>query len=200
MVLVYCPFELLAKRVSRRNQRALQPDATPEEKADARTLFGVLHQFSRFYPFSTRLDGPVLEELTLEQINGSWALTDNEVALWQELAPSVDIEVLRKEEYQKMIENFNLQNGRRSFHIRPRFHYDIIVKNDATTTPEQCAMQIKQFMEQNTEFKAFQKNVQTVKQRGLFEKIKDWVKKRFVAQAKPQFNWRTKKQVFLFRG
>jgi|GEM_PF-1300175 chloramphenicol 3-O-phosphotransferase len=199
MILVFCPFAIIPQRISQRNEAALRPGATAEEKADIRPISAILRQFSGFYSAGNRTDMPVLEELTLDQINEAWKSTANEIDLFKDITTEENIKEFGRKNYKEMMDNFGFKKGQSSIKIQSRFYYDLIV-NNGINSAEQCAAQIKEFIEQNTEFKAFQKNVQTVKQRGWVRKIKYWVKKRFTVKTKSQFNWRTKKQVFLLRG
>lgn len=206
MILVFCPFSILPQRINQRNKAALHPNATAEERADIRPVSGVLGQFSEFYTAGNRTDMPVLEELTLDQINEAWKFTANEIDLFKDKGTEEDIKKYGKENYNKIMKNFGFKKGKSTIKIQPRFYYDLIVNNGINSAKE-CAEQIKELVEQNTEFKAFQKNVQTMKEKGVFERIlnwferiKNWAKKKSIVQAKPQLNWKNRKQVFLLRG
>ena len=205
MVLVYCPFTMLSQRIGKRNEVALLPDATAEKKSDIRPVSGVCRQFSEFYPAGNRPDMPVLEELTLDQIHEVWKFTSNEIDLFKDYATEENIKEFRRQNYNKMIDNFGFKKGQSSIRIRPQFYYDIIV-NNGINSPQQCAQQIKNFIESETEFKAFKENHEKLQARSCWRKAKSWwiktkswFKKRVVTQNKT-FNWKTRKQVFLLRA
>ena len=177
-ILVYCPVTTLVERIIKRNK-----------EGDERDFASVLRHFGRVYKAAQPGDAPILGTLTKTEIKN----------IFEQHAKK---EFGTEKEYNKVLSEMlkNLSFDRQeSIQVTPRLKHDLVVNTGELSTQE-ASQKIKQFMETKTEFTAFKENVQTVKQRGWFEKIKYWVKKRFVVQAKPQFNWRTKKQAFLLRG
>ena len=198
MVLVFCSLTKIPQRISYRNEAALRPGATAEEKDDIRPVSGVLRQFSGFYPAGNRIDMPVLEELTLDQINEAWKFSANDVDLFKDQATEEKLKVYVKENYKEMMDNFGLKGDISSIEIRPRFYYDIIV-NNGDCLAQECAQQIQQFMESGVPFTAMQKNVAAEKQIRWWPKLNSWLKRKFVAKNKTNSHWR-KGKPFILRG
>lgn len=173
LILVYCPFEILSERINARNELAKRPDATAEQRSDKRPIFGVLNQFSKFYPFrfSTNTNMPVLEELTSDQVIRAWKPTDKDYELWGEEAKE-RIEAQRKIFYEEMLDNLGLRRGKAVTLVRPPYYYDVIV-NNGNNTAQQCASEIKRFIQSGHEFTAFRRNVELYKPNWLLEKVKN---------------------------
>jgi chloramphenicol 3-O-phosphotransferase len=159
-ILTYCPFPKLAERVRQRIS-----------EKDPRTFTQVFEQFSRLYKAAQPGDTPILGTLTAEEVKQNCVLAkqdkpglveEMELSSFDELAPTV-------------LKNLSLDKNE-SIQITPRFKYDLIV-NTGINTPQQCAQQIKNFIESETEFKAFKENNEKLQARSCWSKTKSWYRK-----------------------
>jgi chloramphenicol 3-O-phosphotransferase len=157
-LLVYCPFQELAKRIAARNSG---------DKLEQRDFSIVWRQFGGLYKAAQPSDAPILETLSKNTV------TD----LVQLHARSEFEEEKEFNEFlSELLENLSL-NNHEIVRITSSYKYDLIV-NNATQSPAECAQQIRDFMQQGNAYTAFQKNFNEFK-RGWFRKAKDWVKKTF---------------------
>jgi proline iminopeptidase len=156
-ILTYCPFTKLAERVRQRIS-----------EKDPRTFTQVFVQFSRLYKAAQPVDTPILGTLTAEEVKQNcklaekdepWIFEEMELGSFDELTPTV-------------LKNLSLDKNE-SIQITPRFKYDLIV-NTGINTPQQCAQQIKNFIESETEFTAFKENYEKLQARSCWRKAKSW--------------------------
>lgn len=146
-VLVYCPFAELAKRVSKRNELALQ-NKTPQE---FRYLESVLWEFSNTYRGAC-----IVKNLSADRFNqqdsNDFRLTRKTVC---EIVPKqfsndwLDILLDGKTLEQELLEKMSLLNEE-VVSVVPKLHFDLVVDNGACGTPECCAKTIENFLIQRS--------------------------------------------------
>jgi|SaaInlStandDraft_4_1057021.scaffolds.fasta_scaffold11061_1 chloramphenicol 3-O-phosphotransferase len=164
-LLVYCPFQELAKRIAARNIVG---------GMEQRTFTQVWCQFGGLYKAAKLGDTPILETLSKKTVSD----------LVQLHARSEFEEEKEFNEFLlELLENLSL-NNHETVQITQRYKYDLIV-NNATQSPAECAQHIHNFIQQGHACIAFQEIYDALKP-GWFGKAKTWVKKTFGRKRRAQ--------------
>ncbi len=135
LILVHCPLEELSKRIEARNKKAFDEN----NLIDIRPSGEVFWQFSNVYEVAdnqTENQGNMLlqKNMVIDLAKKSFAAT------W------LNSLLGGKKLWQTLVNKFGF-NNRESIVIKPRLSYDFIVNNGKNSTPEQCAKQIKHFLD-----------------------------------------------------
>lgn len=140
-VLVYCPLDVLPKRVEARNNSGIV-----KEK---RKLDCVFSLFSYIYAPCDK--GDHLDTLYLKD--------------FKYLIDSVKDNFIKVEKFSRfkdlMYNRLKFSNAD-TVHIKPKLSYDLIV-DSGSKSPEDCAKQIKDFMRKNKEYNAVSKNLEAIR-------------------------------------
>jgi|SaaInlStandDraft_4_1057021.scaffolds.fasta_scaffold12265_2 chloramphenicol 3-O-phosphotransferase len=160
-ILAYCPFTELAQRVKKRTS-----------EKDPRTFTQVFVQFSHLYKAAQPGNTPILGTLTAEEVKQNcelakqdepWIFEEMELSSFDELTPTV-------------LKNLSLDINK-SIQVTPRLKYDLVV-DTGIHSPQECALQIKQFLESHSPFTAFQENYEQLPQIKWWQKFKNWFKEK----------------------
>lgn len=130
-VLIYCPFDLLLKRVKQRNALGLAQEM--------RTAFLSFEQIPAMYKIQEHSDEPIVDIVKSRMVKDAL-----EGAIQELIDQNISKEYLPKLEQFKrdFIKQFQLDE-REEINLVPRHHYDIVFKNDIWANSQEIALQIK---------------------------------------------------------
>lgn len=141
MVLVYCPFKILAQRVEQRNK-----EAKKDKAGEVRSLIMALEQFGMKYKRKENLNKKAIDILTRKDFDLAMELVkgDFEINFVKELNKEALFNQRKYEIFVKTLEKqFGFDDKPVEFiEIVPVADYDLIVNTERNTS-EECVLQIK---------------------------------------------------------
>jgi chloramphenicol 3-O-phosphotransferase len=142
LVLVYCPLNVLAERINKRNEKALKENNSKDTRSRSVALV-----FDDMYKTQESDNEVILGQLSRKDIELAYSNPKNELG---ETAKAF------KQIKQNLISHFKLEN-KKVVNITSQLVYDCVV-DTSKNNPEECAQQIKNCLKTyNTE--AFIKNI-----------------------------------------
>ncbi len=142
LVLVYCPLNVLAERINKRNEKALKENKPKDTRSRSVALV-----FDDMYKAQQSDNEVILGQLSRKDIELAYSNPKNELGETAEAFKQIK---------QNLISHFKLEN-KKVVNITSQLVYDCVV-DTSKNNPEECAQQIKNCLKTyNTE--AFIKNI-----------------------------------------
>ena len=151
LVLIYCPILLVSQRVNFRNELAIKPEATKQQREDFRPIIDVLYQFSSFYRSSNK-NNLVLDTIFYKEVSGIL----NKI--------KKDFEKTEKQKQylkfcsEKIFSNLGFTKDNCLFiKISPMYFYDHII-NSGNKSIQECVMDLEKYISSKSRGLALKRN------------------------------------------